>query len=72
MESFDGGRGIISDTLGYTETHLINVIAYDAAGNKTETEKVRIYVQHQKKKEAKKTSAVLPDWQFWAWRRADT
>ena len=47
---FSGGRGIISDTLGYTETHLIHVVAYDAAGNSVETEKVRFYVMHKPKK----------------------
>ena len=45
---FESGRGIISDTLGYTETHLIHVKAYDAAGNQIETEKIRIWVTHRK------------------------
>jgi hypothetical protein len=53
---FDGGMGIISDTNGYTETHLIHVVAYDAAGNKVESEPVRVYVIH--KQESDKESAV--------------
>jgi penicillin-binding protein 1C len=57
---FAGGRGIISDTVGYTETHQIHVVAYDGAGNKTESKKVRIWVKHEKKKEQGKTSAILP------------
>jgi 1A family penicillin-binding protein len=56
---FANGMTIISDTHGYTETHQINVVAYDAAGNKTESEKVRIYVVHEKKEG--KTTAWWPD-----------
>ena len=36
-----------TDTHGYTETHQIHVVAYDAAGNEAESEKVRIYVVHE-------------------------
>jgi len=36
-------------TPGYTETHQIHVVAYDAAGNKAESERVRIHVVHEKK-----------------------
>jgi membrane carboxypeptidase/penicillin-binding protein len=48
---FDGGMGIISDSGGYTETHLIHVVAIDAAGNKVESEKVRVYVVHEEPEE---------------------
>lgn len=48
---FANGMGIISDSRGYTETHLIHVVAYDGAGNKAESEKVRIYVTHKKKED---------------------
>ena len=48
---FDGGMGIIRDGGGYTETHLIRVVAVDAAGNETESDPVRVYVIHKKKKE---------------------
>ena len=47
IQYFPGGMAIISDTHGYTETHLIHVVAYDAAGNRTESEKVRIFVIHK-------------------------
>jgi len=67
---FTSGRGIISDTLGYTETHQIHVIAYDAAGNKAESKKVRIYVKHEKKKEKNKTSAISYEPEL-AYLRAD-
>ena len=45
---FDGGMGILQDAGGYTETHVIHVIAVDAAGNEVESEKVRVDVTHKK------------------------
>ena len=48
---FANGMTIISDTVGYTETHLIHAVAYDAAGNAMESEKVRIHVIHKPPKE---------------------
>ncbi len=32
------GRGIIADTGGYTETHVLHVVGFDAAGNQAESE----------------------------------
>jgi len=49
---FDGGMMIIQDSGGYTETHQIHVVAYDAAGNKTESKRVRVSVIHKPKKES--------------------
>jgi membrane peptidoglycan carboxypeptidase len=49
---YSGGLTIISDTtaitpiLGYTETHVLKFIAYDAAGNKTESETTTFHVIH--------------------------
>jgi hypothetical protein len=64
---YDGGMGIIADTDGYTETHVFHVIAVDAAGNETESDRVRIYVAHKKDEEEE---AVLPAlamaWSPWA------
>jgi hypothetical protein len=48
---FDGGMGIIADSHGYTETHLFHVVAVDAAGNETESSKVRVYVVHEEEPE---------------------
>ncbi len=45
------GFGIISDTVGYTETHAIHAVGYDAAGNSTESEKVQIYIIHEPPRE---------------------
>jgi hypothetical protein len=49
---------IISNTLGYTETHLIHVVAYDAAGNSVESSKVQIFVVH--KEEEKEEGEAEP------------
>ncbi len=45
--TLDNGFGIIHDTQGYTETHIIKAVAYDAAGNKAESPPIRIFVIHQ-------------------------
>jgi len=60
MQVFANGMSIISDTHGYTETHKIHVAAYDAAGNKAESERVYIHVVHEKK-EGKTTALWLGD-----------
>jgi len=60
---FSGGMNIISNTLGYTETHLIHVVAYDAAGNSVESGKVQIFVVHEEEEkeeeEAEPTAMVI-------------
>lgn len=59
---FSNGMTIISDTVGYTETHVIHVIAYDSAGNSVQSEQIRIHVVHEKKEEKK---AALPFAEVW-------
>jgi len=55
------GRGVIADTGGLTETHLIHVLGFDAAGNQAESEKVRIYTAHKPRQEKEATpTAALP------------
>jgi membrane peptidoglycan carboxypeptidase len=56
---FEDGHTIISDTHGYTETHTVHVKAYDAAGNVSESEKIRILVVHKPKEEKKEAAASL-------------
>ncbi len=51
---YSGGYSIISTTLGYTETHLIHVVAYDSAGNEAKTEPIQIEVIHKKEEEEQK------------------
>jgi len=62
VQQFRNGMTIISDTRGYTETHLIHVVAFDKAGNRTESEKVRIRVIHKPKPKEEATAI---------WRRED-
>jgi 1A family penicillin-binding protein len=57
VQIFANGMTIISDTHGYTETHKIHVVAYDAAGNEAESEKVYIHVVHER--EEAQTTALL-------------
>jgi hypothetical protein len=49
-----GGHTIIDTTQGYTETHLVHVVAYDSAGNKTESERVSVIVIPKKEDEEEK------------------
>jgi len=45
------GRSIISDKGGYTETHTIDVVARDAAGNEMKSDPVRVNVAHKHEEE---------------------
>jgi membrane peptidoglycan carboxypeptidase len=66
---FAGGMGIIQDGHGYTETHSIHVVAYDAAGNETKSDPVRVYVAHKKKPQEE--SAVPHGGMIWPVQRQD-
>ncbi len=61
---YSGGHTVISTTLGFTETHLVRIVAYDSAGNKTETEPVQIMVipkkEEDEKDKPKKEAAAVP------------
>lgn len=45
------GRAVISDTMGYTETHTIHIKAFDAAGNEIESDGVEVQVIHKPEEE---------------------
>jgi len=61
---FTSGLGIISSTVGYTETHLIHAVAYDSAGGKAETGKVRIFIVHkEEEKPESNAEALLHIWE---------
>ena len=68
---FDGGMGIIEDSQGYTETHLIRVVAVDAAGNETESEPIRVYVIHKEKEEETEQTAAPHVAMIWPVRREE-
>ncbi len=46
-QTWESGKMIIASSEGYTESHVVHVIAYDAAGNETESDKVRFFVIHE-------------------------
>ena len=59
-QSFPSGRSIISDTFGYTETHTIHVLAFDAAGNEMKSEELTIYIVHEAEEEKEENSTSPP------------
>lgn len=52
------GLAVTSNAGGYTETHTIHVVAFDAAGNETESESVRVDVIHEREEEEEAPSRV--------------
>ena len=48
---YSGGHVIISTTEVYSESHLVHVIAFDSAGNETESEPILIYVAPKEEEE---------------------
>lgn len=58
--TFANGFGVIHDSGGYTETHVIKAKAYDIAGNEAESEPVRIFVSHEEDKGPGPRAALLP------------
>jgi penicillin-binding protein 1C len=67
-QTWESGRMIISSTHGYTESHLVHIIAFDAAGNEMESEKVRFYIIHKpKEKEKEEEGETGAIW----WREED-
>ena len=69
-QTWESGFQVVASTGGYTETHQVHVVAYDAAGNKTESEKVRFHVIHQPEEEEQEEGASESG-ALW-WRREDT
>jgi penicillin-binding protein 1C len=52
-QTWENGFMVVAKGDTITESHLVHVIAFDAAGNETESEKVRFYVIHKPKEEEK-------------------
>jgi penicillin-binding protein 1C len=65
-QTWESGFMVISSTVGYTESHLVHVVAFDAAGNQTESEGVRFYIIHEPK-EKDETNESGAIW----WREED-
>ncbi len=64
---YSGGFTIISTTTNYTETHLVHFIAYDSAGNETETEPFRVIIVHEEEEEEEETEeGTSEEGAFWS------
>jgi penicillin-binding protein 1C len=58
-QTWESGLMVIATGNTITESHLVHIVAFDAAGNKTESDKVRFYVVHKpKEKKEGQTSAI--------------
>lgn len=61
LELWENGFGILVDARGgYTETHVLQVRAYDRAGNVAISEPVRIFVAHQPEQQPGRPLGLLP------------
>ncbi|MBX3000281.1 MAG: transglycosylase domain-containing protein [Caldilineaceae bacterium] len=50
IRTFDSGfAGVLTGNGTYLESHVFRVVAYDRAGNRAESEEVRIYVRNKKR-----------------------
>jgi penicillin-binding protein 1C len=58
-QTWESGLMVISHGDVLTESHLVHVIAYDAAGNETESEKVRFYVIHKPEEEEEEETGAI-------------
>lgn len=74
MKVFSGGQTVLWNTtvitpgLGYTETHVLEVIAYDAAGNQTESAPTIFSIAHDPKALEDKAKGKREGW-LWPRRR---
>jgi hypothetical protein len=66
-QTWNTGKMIIADASGgYTESHLVHIKAFDAAGNESESEKVRVFVIHEPEEEDEGSDVGREE--RWAWR----
>jgi hypothetical protein len=62
-QTWESGMIVIAHDDLITESHLVHIVVYDAAGNKSESEKVRFFVIHKPEEEEEgqdQTGAILP------------
>jgi penicillin-binding protein 1C len=62
-QTWENGMMVIAKGDVITESHMVHVIAFDAAGNETESDKVRFYVIHKPKEEEKPEETGALWWQ---------
>jgi penicillin-binding protein 1C len=67
-QTWETGKMVIFDREQkvITESHLVHVVVFDAAGNKTESEKIRFFVIHEPEEEEEEDEAGA------LWRRPET
>lgn len=58
-QTWENGFMVIAHDGVLTESHLVHIVAYDAAGNETESEKVRFYVIHKPEEEEEEESGAI-------------
>jgi len=71
--AYTTGFGIIVDTGGYTETHVLHAVGFDVVGHQTESKRVRIFTIHRPEKEEETptpTAMSLPLPMSWLHGRA--
>jgi penicillin-binding protein 1C len=66
-QTWESGFMVISSSHGYTESHAVHVVAFDAAGNETESEKIRFQVVHEPEEEEEQPGATGAIW----WQQED-
>jgi penicillin-binding protein 1C len=66
-QTWETGMMVIAKGDTITESHVVHVVAYDAAGNKTESDKVRFYVIHKPTEEKKPGETGSLWWQDGGW-----
>ncbi|MDD3826385.1 MAG: transglycosylase domain-containing protein [Anaerolineae bacterium] len=67
-QTWESGFMIIASSGKYTESHLVHVVAFDAAGNETKSEPVRFFVIHKpKEKKPEDSGALLLRQELLAW-----
>ncbi len=62
-QTWDSGFQVVAHGDVLTESHLVHVIAYDAAGNQTESEPVRFYVIHKPEEEEEGETGAIWRWE---------
>jgi hypothetical protein len=77
-QTWESGFMVVSSSHGYTESHAVHVVVFDAAGNETESEKMRFFVIHEPEEEEETPPATGAIWRrhgdllalSWGWTRA--
>jgi penicillin-binding protein 1C len=64
-QTWETGYMVISRGELYTESHVVHIIAYDAAGNEVESDKVRFFIIHRPEEEEEEKEGEEEPGAFW-------